>query len=265
MIGPRISYSAAQDLKTCPARYAYSFSDTPKMFQESLHLGEALHKVFSSTLKQDFSGYTPDFAEVYASLKRALWQAPEEVTIKTLKLLLAEGQPRLDVFVHQLLERLQGLNLELLETEKWFKIVVQDAAGDVLLTGRMDALFRDSKSNYIILDFKTGKHSPDATFPQLATYIAAARAIYGEDAIVKAYAVFLEGKTTFELYDESDYEKDIATLLIIARLGYSLEKFPKNQGSHCSYCPYQKTCFKELDLAKQGQDEKVLLPIIIVR
>lgn len=258
MIGPRISYSAAQDFKLCPARYMYGFSDAPKMFQESLHLGSALHSIFSNTLQQHFAGYTPDFAEVYANLKRALWQAPEEVVIETLELLLTEGQPRLDVFVQQFLKRLQGLNLELLETEHWFGVIVQDATGDVLVTGRVDAIFKDTKDRYIILDFKTGKHSPNTNYPQLATYIAAARAIYGEDAVIKAYAVFLDGKPIFELYDEGNYKKDITTLLETARVAYSLETFFKKQGPHCAYCPYQRTCLSEVNPTLQTRDAEVL-------
>jgi ATP-dependent exoDNAse (exonuclease V) beta subunit len=254
MTGPRISYSAAQDLKLCSARYMYSFSDAAKDFQESLHLGESLHKVFSSTLIQYADGYTPEFAEVYANLKRHLWQAPEDISMRTLELLLEEGQSCLDVFLNKVLKRIKELELILLETETYFKINVKDNAGDVLITGRIDALFKSAKGHYIILDFKTGKCPAHPLMSQMAPYIAMVNAAFGEDITVEAYAVWPQGKGHFVRYNLEDFEKDLQPLLSAARFAYTLKTFPKNQGPHCGFCPYQETCLRNSSPTENEQE-----------
>lgn len=120
-----------------------------------------------------------------------------------------------------------------------------DAGGDVVLRGRIDAVFENDSGEASIIDWKTGSWLGDVD-PQLAFYALVWALQYGE-VPARAEAVSVQtgerAATEPNINKAEQTAREVAEMVDALRAAFATgEDLERRAGPHCRWCPLLEGC-----------------------
>jgi len=246
---PIYSYSKINTFKQCPRKFAFVYIEKPripKIKPIETFMGEIIHRalrklyedhLFNKILSEEelLSYFEEEWQRSYSPEVQIIRkQLSVEDYLKTSKESLKKYYQR-----HYPFNQSQTLGLE-------HKITVE-LQKDILLTGIIDRLAKDSRGVYEIHDYKTSRelspHKSNQENRQLSLYQLAIEANYPDAKEIKLIWHYLLFDTSITVKniapDQNSLKEEILQEIAVIE---STKEFPTKPSNLCEWCEFQRIC-----------------------
>lgn len=237
----RLSFSHLDTYRTCPLRYFYRYQlNLPSQTNSSASFGQTIH----NTLQLFYKNYLEDkniglknLLEIYQNnwIPIGYNSQAHQNRVQT------EGKKILENYFH----KFHPPKNKIIGLEQSFKLKINQ---QLYISGKIDRIDADAKSNLEIIDYKTGKQPSLKDLEkdlQLSVYALAAtdkQFLNKKLSQVTFSYIYLQNDEKVSLKKTGTDVASIKKTLIETAKEINQQQFLPQPGRHCDFCPFKIVC-----------------------